>query len=48
MRPIFRRMRHMRLWLLTIGALSLLAEAVAAAAVFWRGAAPARRLGRTS
>jgi hypothetical protein len=29
-------MRHFRLWLLTIGLLSLLAEAVAAAAVFWR------------
>jgi hypothetical protein len=30
-------MRHFRLWLLLIGALSLVAEAVAAAAVFWRG-----------
>jgi hypothetical protein len=31
-------MRHFRLWLLTIGLLSLVAEAAAAAAVFWRGA----------
>jgi hypothetical protein len=31
-------MRHFRLWLFTIGALSLAAEAVAAAAVLWRGA----------
>jgi hypothetical protein len=30
-------MRHFRLWLLTIGLLSLAAEAAAAAAVFWRG-----------
>jgi len=37
-------MRHMRLWLLTIGVLSLAAEAVAAAAVFWRGAVRARRV----
>jgi hypothetical protein len=29
-------MRHFRLWLLLIGVLSLAAEAVAAAAVFWR------------
>jgi hypothetical protein len=29
-------MRHFRLWLLAIGVLSLVAEAVAAAAVFWR------------
>jgi hypothetical protein len=29
-------MRHFRLWMLAIGLLSLLAEAVAAAAVFWR------------
>jgi hypothetical protein len=37
-------MRHFRLWLLVIGALSLVAEAVAAVAVFWRGTArgPAR------
>jgi hypothetical protein len=33
-------MRHFRLWLLVIGVLSLVAEAVAAVAVFWRG--PAR------
>jgi hypothetical protein len=38
LRPISRRMRHFRLWLLLIGLLSLVAEAVAAAAVFWRGA----------
>ena len=31
------RMRHFRLWLLLIGLLSLAAEALAAAAVFWRG-----------
>jgi hypothetical protein len=30
-------MRHFRLWLLVIGLLSLAAEALAAAAVFWRG-----------
>jgi hypothetical protein len=30
-------MRHVRLWLLAIGLLSLAAEAAAAAAVFWRG-----------
>jgi len=30
-------MRHFRLWLLLIGALSLAAEAAAAMAVFWRG-----------
>jgi hypothetical protein len=29
-------MRHFRLWLLAIGILSLVAEAVGAAAVFWR------------
>jgi hypothetical protein len=29
-------MRHFRVWLFVIGLLSLLAEAVAAAAVFWR------------
>jgi hypothetical protein len=29
-------MRHFRLWLLVIGILSLAAEAVGAAAVFWR------------
>jgi hypothetical protein len=38
-------MRHFHLWLLLIGALSLAAEALAAAAVFWRGGLPARRLG---
>ena len=32
-------MRHFRTWLLAIGLLSLLAEAVGAAAVFWRGTA---------
>jgi hypothetical protein len=32
-------MRHIRLWLLAIGALSLAAEAAAAAAVFWRRSA---------
>ena len=36
LRPISRRMRHFRLWLLLIGLLSLVAEAIAAAAVFWR------------
>jgi hypothetical protein len=30
-------MRHFRFWLLVIGLLSLVAEALAAAAVFWRG-----------
>jgi hypothetical protein len=39
LRPISGRMRHFRLWLLLIGLLSLAAEAVAAAAVFWRRAA---------
>jgi hypothetical protein len=29
-------MRHLRLWLLLIGLLSVLAEAVGAAAVLWR------------
>jgi hypothetical protein len=29
-------MRHFRLWLVGIGLLSVLAEAAAAAAVFWR------------
>jgi hypothetical protein len=33
-------MRNFRLWLLVIGVVSLAAEAVGAAAVFWR--APAR------
>jgi hypothetical protein len=37
-------MRHFRLWLLVIGLLSLAAEAIGAAAIFWRGAAvPERR-----
>ena len=43
MRPISGRMRHFRLWLLMFGVLSLVAEAVATAAVFWRGTAPARQ-----
>jgi hypothetical protein len=34
-------MRHFRLWLLVIGVASLAAEAVGAAAVFWR-ASPRR------
>ena len=34
LRPISGRMRHFRLWLLMIGVLSLVAEAVAAAAAF--------------
>jgi len=29
-------MRHFRLWLLLIGLLSLVAEALGAAAIFWR------------
>jgi hypothetical protein len=33
-------MRHFRLWLLLIGLLSLVAEAVGAAAVFWRAGVP--------
>ena len=45
LRPISRRMRHFRLWLLVIGALSLVAEAIAAAALFWRG--PTRRTVRS-
>jgi hypothetical protein len=36
-------MRHFRLWLLVIGLLSLAAEAIGAAAIFWRGAAVAER-----
>jgi len=43
LRLISGRMRHFRLWLLMIGVLSLVAEAAAAAAVFWRGTAPAGR-----
>jgi len=35
-------MRHFRLWLLVIALASLVAEAIAAVAVFWRGT-PARR-----
>jgi hypothetical protein len=38
LQPISGRMRHFRLWLVLIGLLSLVAEAVAAAAVFWRRA----------
>lgn len=38
LRPISRRMRHLRLWLLVIGVLSLVAEAIAVVALFWRGA----------
>jgi hypothetical protein len=36
-------MRHFRLWLVLIGTLSVVAQAVGAAAVFWRAghAAPA-------
>ena len=37
------QMRHFRQWLLVIGLASLVAEAIAAAAVFWRGS-PARRV----
>jgi hypothetical protein len=37
----FPCMRHFRLWLLVIGVASLVAEAVGAAAVFWR-ASPRR------
>ena len=36
-------MRHFRTWLLVIGLASLVAEAIAAAAVFWRGAAQTQR-----
>jgi hypothetical protein len=36
-------MRHFRTWLLVIGLASLVAEAIAAVAVFWRGAANAHR-----
>ena len=42
-RVISGRLRHFRLSLLMVGVLSLVAEAVAAAAVFGCGAAPARR-----
>jgi hypothetical protein len=44
-RSILDRMRNFRLWLLVIGLLSLVAEALAAAAIFWRGAGPVRRTG---
>jgi hypothetical protein len=37
------RMRHFKSWLLVIGLASLVAEAIAAAAVFWRAAANAER-----
>jgi hypothetical protein len=40
LRPIIDRMRHFRLWLLVIGVLSLVAEAIGAIALFWRGGAP--------
>jgi hypothetical protein len=36
-------MRHFRNWLLVIGLASLVAEAIAAVAVFWRGAADPHR-----
>jgi hypothetical protein len=36
-------MRHFRTWLLVIGLASLVAQAAAAAAVFWHGGAPLRR-----
>jgi hypothetical protein len=36
-------MRHFKSWLLVIGLASLAAEAIAAAAVFWRGAAQTHR-----
>jgi hypothetical protein len=38
-------MRHFRQWLLVIALASLVAEAIAAAAVFWRGGSPVRRAG---
>jgi hypothetical protein len=37
-------MRHFRLWLILIGTVSLLAEAIGAAAVFWHRPQPARRI----
>jgi hypothetical protein len=40
-------MRHFRLWLLVIGLLSLVAEAIGAAAIFWRGAAASERRAET-
>ena len=42
---MFPRMRHFRLWLLLVAVLSLVAEAVAAAAVFWRRNAQHRQTG---
>jgi len=36
-------MRHFRQWMLVIGLASLVAEAIAAAAVFWHGGTPVRR-----
>jgi hypothetical protein len=36
-------MQHFRQWMLAIGLASLVAEAIAAAAVFWHGGTPARR-----
>jgi hypothetical protein len=36
-------MRHFKTWLLVIGIASLVAEAAAAAAVFWHGGPPLRR-----
>jgi hypothetical protein len=36
-------MRHFRTWLLVIAIASLVAEAAAAAAVFWHGGRPLRR-----
>jgi hypothetical protein len=38
-------MRHFRQWLFVIALASLAAEAIAAAAVFWHGGGPARRVG---
>jgi len=38
-------MRHFRQWLLVIALASLVAEAIAAAAVFWHGPGSARRAG---
>jgi hypothetical protein len=38
-------MRHFRLWLFLIGTLSLLAQAVGAAAVFWHRSPSTRRAG---
>jgi hypothetical protein len=35
-------MRHARLWLILIGAASIVAQAIAAAAVLWRGSLRAR------